>query len=74
MPVDIGTIGCAERCRFPRFPSKSGKRRGDTRLANSTALCPRVSEMPAQNATSSAARSSLLLIVAIAVLAPLVAD
>src|SRR4051794_23122238 len=26
MPVDIGTIGCAERFRFPRFPSKIGKR------------------------------------------------
>jgi hypothetical protein len=26
MPVDRGTAGCAERFRFPRFPSKIGKR------------------------------------------------
>ena len=26
MPVDMWTIGCAERFRFPRFPSKIGKR------------------------------------------------
>ena len=31
MPVDMGTIGCAERLRFPRFPSKIGKR-GNARL------------------------------------------
>ena len=24
--MDMGTIGCAERFRFPRFPSKIGKR------------------------------------------------
>jgi len=38
MPVDIGTIGCAERFRFPRFASKIAKWGNANRRSHATGI------------------------------------